>query len=121
MKKDADLHAEEDKKKREESEARNLADQLVYTAEKAIKDAGDKISVEIKQGVEAKITELKQVKEKNASVAELKTATEALSQEMQKIGEAMAKASTPPPPPPPSDDQDKGSTGDGPVRDAETK
>jgi molecular chaperone DnaK len=122
MKKDADLHAEEDKKKREDSEARNLADQLVYTAEKAIKDAGDKISAEIKQGVEAKIAELKQIKERGGSATELKTASDQLSQEMQKIGEAMAKASAqsaaggPPPPP-----DDKGPTTDGPVRDAETK
>ena len=96
MKKDAELHADEDKQKREESEARNLADQLIYTAEKSIKDAGDKISAEIKQGVETKITELKQVKERQAPLAELKTATEALSRELSKIDEAMNKKEEPP-------------------------
>jgi molecular chaperone DnaK len=121
MKKDADLHAEEDKKKREESEARNFADQLIYTAEKALKDAEGKISVEIKQGVEAKVAELKQAKEKTAGAAEIKTATEALSLEMQKIGEAMNKQNQQTPPGGKTEDKkDNGPTGDGPIRDAET-
>ena len=121
MKKDAELHAEEDKKKREESEARNFADQLIYTAEKAIKDAEGKISVEIKQGVETKITELKQIKEKNGSVAELKTATEALSREMQKIGEAMNKQNSHTSPENKTENKkDDGPTDNGPIRDAET-
>ena len=117
MKKDADLHAEEDKKKREESDARNLADQLIYTAEKALREAEGKVSAEIKQAVEAKIAELKQVKERNGGTVELKTATEALSREMQKIGEAMNKQN---PPPPPGNKKEDGPTGDGPIRDAET-
>ena len=119
MKKDADLHAEEDKKKREESEARNLADQLVYTAEKALRDAEGKISVEIKQGVEAKITELKQIKERGGGVTELKTASEQLSLELQKIGEAITKASGGATDQKGSTDQDSKAS-DGPVRDAET-
>ncbi len=121
MKKDADLHAEEDKKKREESEARNFADQLIYTAEKALKDAEGKISAEIKQGVETKINELKQIKEKNGPVAELQTATEALSREMQKIGEAMNKQNSPTPPENKTEDKkENGGAGAGPIRDAET-
>ncbi len=115
MKKDAELHAEEDKQKREESEARNLADQLIYTAEKALKDAAGKISAEIKQGVETKIAELKQIKERSGTVVELKTATEALSREMQKIGEAMNKQAKDEPSKP-----DEKKADDGPVRDAET-
>ena len=94
MKKDADLHAEEDKKKREESDMRNLADQLIYTAEKSLRDSEGKISAEIKQGVEAKIAELKQVKDKSSGVTEIRTATDALSRELQKIGEAINKTAT---------------------------
>jgi molecular chaperone DnaK len=89
MKHDAEAHAEEDKAKKEQAEAKNLADQMIYTAEKALKDAGDKISAEIKTGVEAKIADLKKVKD-GTDVAAIKTATEALSAEMQKIGVAMS-------------------------------
>ncbi len=126
MKKDAEVHSEEDKKKREESEARNLADQLIYTAEKALRDGGDKVGADIKQSVETKISELKQVKERvGASVTDLKVATEGLSLEMQKIGEAMAKvaADTKGPEPKGSGDQPPpmGEGPTGPVRDAETK
>ncbi len=59
MKKDAELHAEEDKKRRDEAETRNRADQAVYHAEKTLKDAGDKLSASDKQPVEAAIEALK--------------------------------------------------------------
>ncbi|MBP7696132.1 MAG: molecular chaperone DnaK, partial [Candidatus Moranbacteria bacterium] len=62
MKKDAEMHSEEDKRKKELIEARNMADSLVYTTEKAMKDAGDKITAEEKQPVEEAITELNKVK-----------------------------------------------------------
>ncbi|MFA6226989.1 MAG: molecular chaperone DnaK [Candidatus Paceibacterota bacterium] len=91
MKKEAELHADEDKKKKEEVEVKNIADQMIYTAEKAIKDNGAKITPEIIKGVEDKISALKTAKNGTDSAA-IKTATEALSAEMQKIGEAMAKA-----------------------------
>ena len=52
---EAQTHAEEDKKKKEQVEARNMADNMIYTAEKAIRDAGDKVSAEIKTEVEDKI------------------------------------------------------------------
>ena len=63
---------------------------MTYTAEKALKDNADKISAEIKTGVEGKITALKEVKDKD-DVDAVKKATEELSVEMQKIGEHMAK------------------------------
>ncbi|MFQ5662065.1 MAG: molecular chaperone DnaK [Candidatus Paceibacteria bacterium] len=91
MKKDAEVHAGEDAKKKEAVDARNLSEQLIYTAEKAIKDAGDKVSDDIKTSVQGKIDELKKVKDGQDTQA-VKTATEELSKEMQKIGEAMAKA-----------------------------
>ncbi len=117
MKKDAELHAEEDKKKREVIDTRNMADQLIYTAEKSLKDAEGKIGEEIKRGVEDKITALKGVKD-GEDLTAIKTATEALSQEMQKIGEAMMKNQTPPAEEKKDDTQQ---TGEGNVRDAETK
>ncbi|MEK7650486.1 MAG: molecular chaperone DnaK [Patescibacteria group bacterium] len=120
MKKDAELHAEEDKQKKETAESKNLAEQLIYTAEKALKDAGDKISSEIKTDVEAKIADLRKVKD-GADLTAIKQATGALSTSMQKIGEAMAKnaqanpeqANTEPKP-----DENGGAEN---VRDAETK
>lgn len=91
MQKDAEAHAAEDQKKRDLAEAKNIAEQMVYTAEKALKDNGDKVSAEIKEGVEAKIAELKTAKD-GADIEAMKKATEALSTEMSKIGEAMSKA-----------------------------
>lgn len=98
MKKDAELHAEEDKKKRELIETRNIADQLIYGAEKALKDAdgvpeGEKrVPEDIRRAVEDKITALKAVKD-GQDLTAIKNASDALSQEMQKIGEALMKAS----------------------------
>ena len=91
MKKEAELNAEEDKKKKESVEAKNISEQIIYTAEKAIKDNGAKIPAEVIKGVEDKIADLKKVKD-GTDVTAIKTATDALSGEMQKIGEAMAKA-----------------------------
>ena len=91
MKKEAELHADEDKKKQEEIEVKNMAESLIYTAEKALKDNGDKVPADIKTDVEAKVTELKAVKD-GTDLEAIKKATEALSDHMQKIGEAMAKA-----------------------------
>ncbi len=91
MQKEAEIHAEEDKKKKEEIEMKNIAEQMIYTAEKAIKDNGSKVTPEIVKGVEDKIADLKKAKEGTDLVA-IKTASETLSIEMQKIGEAMSKA-----------------------------
>lgn len=91
MKKDAEMHAEEDKKKKELIEARNMADTLSYTTEKALKDAGDKITADEKKPVEDAITELNKVKNGDDLEA-IKKATETLSQAAQKIGEKLYKA-----------------------------
>lgn len=92
MKKDAEMHAEEDKRKKELIEARNMADTLSYTTEKAMKDAGDKITADEKKPVEEAITELNKVKNGDDLDA-IKKATETLSQAAQKIGEKLYKAS----------------------------
>lgn len=88
MQKDAEEHSGEDAKKKELVEARNLADQVLYTAEKALKDHVEKIPEDVKQNVEEKIKELKESRD-SEEVTKIKTATEALSTEMQKIGEVM--------------------------------
>jgi molecular chaperone DnaK len=88
MKKDAELHGEEDKKKKDLVEVRNLAEQLAYTAEKSIKDAGDKVPVDVKSGIEAKIDLLKKSKDTD-NIENIKKATEELSMELQKIGKYM--------------------------------
>ncbi|MDE1874733.1 MAG: molecular chaperone DnaK [Patescibacteria group bacterium] len=90
MTKDAALHEEEDKKKREEAEAKNIAEQTLYIAEKSLRDGGDKVPADVKSDVEAKIADLKKVKD-GSDVDATKKATEALSLSMQKIGEAMMK------------------------------
>lgn len=90
MKQDAEAHAEEDAKKKELVEARNIADQMIYTAEKSIKDFGEKAGEEVVKSINEKITALKEVKDKDDKEA-IKTATEALSTEMQKIGEVIQK------------------------------
>ncbi len=91
MKKDAELHAEEDKRKKELIEARNMADTLSYTTEKAMKDAGDKLTAEEKKPVEDAIAELAKVKNGD-DLEVIKKATEALSQAAQKIGEKLYAA-----------------------------
>ena len=62
MREDAEAHAQEDKKRREAIEVKNTADSLTYTAEKALKDAGEKVSTEIKKDVEEKIAAVNKVK-----------------------------------------------------------
>ncbi len=91
MQKDAEMHASDDQKKKDAVEAKNLAEQLIYTAEKSIKDAGDKVPADIKTSIETKIADLRKVKD-GTDVAPIKSATEALSTELQKIGAAVAEA-----------------------------
>jgi len=93
MKRDAEAHAEEDKKKKEKVEIKNNADTLVFTTEKALKEAGDKISAEKKKPVEEKIEALKKLKD-GEDIEAIKKATEELSQEAQKIGQELYQAAT---------------------------
>ena len=90
MKQEAAAHETEDKTKREHIETRNVAEQLVYTAEKALKDAGDKVPADVKKTIEEKVAALKTAKDAQPlDAAAVKTATEALSTEIQKIGQFM--------------------------------
>ncbi len=120
MKKDAEGHAEEDKKKREAVETKNIAEQLTYTAEKSLKDAEGKIEETTKKMVEDKIAELKKVKDGDDLEA-IKNATSALSTEIQKIGEAMMKNQTQEAPKEEKDSKNPEEGGKDNIRDAETK
>ncbi|HCR52321.1 TPA: molecular chaperone DnaK [Candidatus Kaiserbacteria bacterium] len=88
---DAEAHASDDAKRKELVEARNVADQAVYAAEKAIKDNGEKVGAEIVKEVQDKIDALKTARN-SEDPATIKTATDNLSQAMMKIGEAVMKA-----------------------------
>lgn len=85
MRKDAEAHAEEDRKRKELIEARNNADNTVYAGEKALRDLGDKVPAEIKAEVEAKSAEVKEAA-KGEDVEKIKAAVESLGQTIQKIG-----------------------------------
>lgn len=91
MKKEAELHAEEDKKKKEEVEMVNQADSVIFSSEKMIKESGDKMKVEDKTELEAKIADLKKVKEAN-DLEGIKKALEEVNVIAQKIGAAMYQA-----------------------------
>jgi len=87
---DSERFAAEDAKKKEAVEARNAAEALIYSTEKALKDAGDKVSSDEKKPIEEKLEALKKVKDAG-SVEEIKKASEELSLAAQKIGEALYK------------------------------
>jgi molecular chaperone DnaK len=112
MQKEAEEHSAEDEKKKALIESRNVAEQLIYTAEKSLKEHGEQIPAETKTEIEGKITELKSVREKEDKAA-IDTATEALSTSLQKIGEIMQKAA--------EAKSQPGATTDETVRDAEVK
>lgn len=90
MQKEAEAHAEEDVKAKEKIEARNMADTMLYTAEKSLKDAGDKVKPEIKKEVEEKMKALKD-KLETVDKEEMEKLTKDLSDSLSKVGEAMYK------------------------------
>lgn len=92
MKQDAAKNEADDAKKREVAEAKNLAEQLIYTSEKSLKDAGDKVPADVKKSIDDKVAALKKAKGEAGStapvdIATIKSATEALSSEIQKIAQ----------------------------------
>ena len=92
MAKEADAHASEDKEKREEIEARNGLDNLVYNIEKMLKESGDKVTGSDKSDVEAALAEAKKTLGGSPSAAELNAAREKLTGTSHKLAEAMYKA-----------------------------
>jgi molecular chaperone DnaK len=91
MLKDAEEHKEEDRLKKEEIEARNEADSLAFRAQKSLDEYKDKLPANIVSDIQTRIDTVKKTLEKG-SIAEIRAATEALNEHMQKIGEAMQKA-----------------------------
>jgi molecular chaperone DnaK len=90
MVKEAEIHAEEDKKEREKAEVRNEADGMIYSTEKNIKDLGDKVSAEDKGKTEQAIAELRKALE-SGDIQAIKDKTEALKQASYKIAEEIYK------------------------------
>jgi len=91
MKTEAEAHADEDKKRKESAETKNIAEQTAYTAEKSLKEYADKIPAELKTAIEEKIKATRDAAAGTDS-AVMKTTTEALSTELGKIGEHLSKA-----------------------------
>lgn len=91
MKQEAEEHAGEDEKKKELIDTRNQAEQLVYTAEKSIKDHESEIPADVKEEIEGKVKEVNEAKAGEDKAA-IDTAVAALSESLQKIGEIMQKA-----------------------------
>jgi molecular chaperone DnaK len=91
MQKDAEEHAEEDAKKKDLIEARNVAEQLVYSTEKTLKEAGDKVPAETADTIKSKVDAVNAVKD-GEDVEVLKKATEELTEEAQKIYQFMQDA-----------------------------
>ena len=90
LKKDAEIHAAEDQKKRELIEAKNIADSLIYASEKTLKEMNDKISNDLKKQVQEKVNELKKERDSD-NIEQIKNKTTELSQTIQKIGVQMYK------------------------------
>jgi molecular chaperone DnaK len=87
---EAEKHATEDQKKKESVEARNMADNLVFTAEKTLKEAGEKVKDEDKKKVEEEIEKVKEVlKKEEATKEEIEDSTKVLSEAIQQVGAAM--------------------------------
>ncbi len=110
MQREAEAHAVEDSKRREEIETRNAADTLAYTAEKTLREQKDKIPSDLNQEVEAKIAAVRSALQ-GSDVDAIRQATQELNAAMQKIGAAIYQQPPPPPPPgaepPPPGDEDK--------------
>jgi molecular chaperone DnaK len=85
MKKDAEAHAEDDRKRKELIEARNHGDNTVYAAEKALREFGDKVPADVKTDIEAKMAEVRKAVD-GEDVDTMKSATDALGAAIQKIG-----------------------------------
>jgi len=117
MRREADAHAADDTRKKEEVETKNIAEATVYSAEKTLREYGDKITTDLKSEVEGKIAATRSALQ-GADISYIKSALQALNDSMQKIGAAVYQQGTPPPgggpggagssggetPPPPKDE-----------------
>jgi molecular chaperone DnaK len=97
MRREAEKHAAEDSKRKDEVEVRNSADSLAYTAEKTLRDYGDKIPADVKQEIDAKIASVKSALQ-GKDVRAIRNAMQELSQAMQKAGTSVYQQPGQPPP-----------------------
>ncbi len=88
MKEEAEKNAEKDKEEKEKIDVRNKADNMIYVAEKSLKDAGDKAPKDVKESIEKKMKDLKDILEKGSS-SDIENKTKDLSDELSKIGQYM--------------------------------
>jgi molecular chaperone DnaK len=88
LRQEAELHADEDKQRRDEIEIRNTADSLAYNAEKTVRENADKIDADLKSEVEGKIAAVRSALQ-SATAETISSATQELSDTMQKIGQAV--------------------------------
>ncbi len=107
MTREAEQHATEDAQRKEEIEVRNNADSLAYTAEKTIRDHGDKLADDVKQDIDGKIAAVKTALQ-GQDVEAIRNAMKELSEAMQKVGESVYQQPGETPPP----DQESGQQGD---------
>jgi molecular chaperone DnaK len=91
MRKDAESHADEDRKRKELIEVRNQADNTAYTAEKALREFGEKVPAEVRSDIEAKTAAVREAAPGD-DVEKIRSATEALGQAIQKIGASVYEA-----------------------------
>jgi len=91
MVKDAEAHAEDDRKRRDEAETRNNADSILYQTEKVLREQGDNVPADEKEAVEQPLADLKKVLEGNDSEA-IKTATDALMAASQAFSQKLYEA-----------------------------
>jgi len=97
MKREAEQHAAEDAKRREGIEVRNSADSLAYTAEKTLRDYGDKVPADVKQEIDTKIANVKSALQ-GQDINSIRNAMQELSQAMQKVGASVYQQPEQPPP-----------------------
>jgi molecular chaperone DnaK len=114
MKREAEVHAAEDVKKKEEVETRNAADNLVYTAEKAMREQGDKVPSDLRQQVEGKIAAVRSALQ-GQDIAYLRRTVQELSEVLQRVGAAVYQQQAGPPPPPGGEGPSGGGPGEGTV------
>ena len=99
LQQEAETHAAEDTRKREEVETRNMADNLAYTAERTLREQGDKVPADLKGDVDSKIAAVRSALS-GSDIEEVKRASQELSDAMQKVGAAVYQQAGAPPPPP---------------------
>jgi molecular chaperone DnaK len=121
MTREAEMHAADDTRRKEEAEARNAADTLAYTAEKTLREQEDKVPADLRQEVEGKIAAVRSALQ-GQDVSAMKSSAQELSEALQRVGQAVYQQAGPPPegegpgePPPAGEGPGEGGPGEGTV------